>query len=261
MALNNFVVMTHGGVGSKPEESDGTLLAAEKCAEALRKGTSLLESACAAVACLENDRRFVAGSGSYPRSDGSFQMDASCMDSEGTFGAVAALQGYKNPIHAALAVSKSRVRLLAGQGAGEFAAHHNLSPFKPGSGNPPSPSGTRDTVGCVAGDGKSFAAALSTGGIKNSLPGRVGDVPIIGCGLFAGPAGAAAATGDGEDLIMNMTAFRAYQMMERGISPEDIVKKILGQFEPSVDVGLILVTQKGYAGGANREMVYSALEG
>ena len=55
---------------------------------------------------------------------------------------------------------------------------------------------TEDAVARAA-DG-SFAAALSTGGTSITLYGRVGDVPIYGCGCYAGPAGAVACTGFGD---------------------------------------------------------------
>jgi isoaspartyl peptidase/L-asparaginase-like protein (Ntn-hydrolase superfamily) len=59
-----------------------------------------------------------------------------------------------------------------------------------------------DTVGTVARDSLGrFAATLSTGGTSVTLYGRVGDVPVYGCGLYAGPAGAVACTGEGEEII------------------------------------------------------------
>ena len=62
-----------------------------------------------------------------------------------------------------------------------------------------------DTVGVAvrAPDGR-FAVALSTGGTAVMLRGRVGDVPIYGAGLYAGPHGTAAATGTGERIMETM---------------------------------------------------------
>jgi L-asparaginase / beta-aspartyl-peptidase len=64
-----------------------------------------------------------------------------------------------------------------------------------------------DTVGAVVrtADGR-FAVALSTGGTGLTLYGRVGDVPIHGCGAYAGPAGAVACTGFGEEIIRHAMA-------------------------------------------------------
>ena len=121
---------------------------------------------------------------------------------------------------------------------------------------------TTDTVGCVAFDGKNFAAGLSTGGIRGAIPGRVGDVPLIGCGLYAGPAGAVAATGDGEAITMHLPAIRAYQMLERGDAPEKVLQKVLHWFHLSNNAfGLIMVNRTGYAGGSNRSMAWSAVWG
>jgi isoaspartyl peptidase/L-asparaginase-like protein (Ntn-hydrolase superfamily) len=57
-----------------------------------------------------------------------------------------------------------------------------------------------DTIGVlVRSSGGEFAGALSTGGTTLTLRGRVGDVPIQGAGLYVGPKGAVACTGNGED--------------------------------------------------------------
>jgi isoaspartyl peptidase/L-asparaginase-like protein (Ntn-hydrolase superfamily) len=56
------------------------------------------------------------------------------------------------------------------------------------------------TVGCVVMDADGhFAAATSTGGTANNVPGRVGDVGTAG-GTFASDKGAASMTGDGEGI-------------------------------------------------------------
>ena len=119
---------------------------------------------------------------------------------------------------------------------------------------------TTDTVGCVIRDGDQFAAALSTGGINNAIPGRVGDVPLIGCGLFVGPQGAVAATGDGEAIAMKITALRAYQLIEQGMDPKAIVPKVINWFKKPTSFGLIVVSKMGFAGGANDPMAWTASE-
>lgn len=266
MAKGKHILLTHGGAGSKGEYHDGTRHAAEVGLEVIKSGASLMDSVCRAVAVLEDDSRFNAGVGSHPRSDGSVQMDAAVMDSYGDFGAVAALEGFKNPIHVAHAVTRTQYKVLAGRGAAEFAkkagfetvSHDEITArgvdFSTAE-------GATDTVGCVAFDGKNFAAGLSTGGIHGAVPGRVGDVPLIGCGLYAGPAGAVAATGDGETITMHLTAIRAYQMLERGDMPDKVLEEVLHWFHPQNDAfGLILVSDDGFAGGSNRTMAWSVLE-
>ena len=266
MTDNRRIVLTHGGAGSDTEYKDGTRRAAEVCVEIMKSGATLMDSVCRAVAVLEDDSRFNAGIGSHPRSGGSVQMDAAVMDSHGQFGAVAALEGFKNPIHVAHAVTRTQYKVLAGQGGAEFAKKAGFETltqdqvtargvdFSTGD-------GSTDTVGCVAFDGKVFAAGLSTGGTRGAIPGRVGDVPLIGCGLYAGPVGAVAATGDGETITMHLTAIRAYQLIERGDAPDKVLEEVLHWFHPEDNAfGLILVNQDGFAGGSNRSMAWSVLE-
>jgi len=254
-------VLTHGGAGSDPAYKDGTEKAASTCMKSLRSGTPPIDAVCLAVEILEDDTRFNAGRGSHPRADGSIEMDAAVMDDQGHFGAVAVLQGYPNPIHVARAVATTPYKVLAGAGAAAFARSRAFTPLAPGqiiaTGKDFS---TTDTVGCVAYDGSRFAAGLSTGGIQGALPGRVGDVPLIGCGLYAGPNGAVAATGEGEAIAMQMTAYRAYRLIEEKIPPDDVLKEALRWFEPTQAFGLLVVTREGYAGGANRPMAWSAVE-
>ena len=257
----NLVVLTHGGAGSDPAHADGTAIAGQLCMMDLQTSVPTIDAACQAVATLEDDGRFNAGIGSHKRSDDSVQMDASCMDSSGTFGAVATLEGFKNPVHVARIVSQSEYKMLAGRGANEFAANQDCQTVSPdqlkGSGADFS---ATDTVGCVVRSGDEFACALSTGGIDQAIPGRVGDVPLIGCGLYAGPEGAVAATGDGEAIAMQVTALRVYQLIEQGMDPKAIVPTVIGWFKETTAFGIIVVSKTGFAGGANRGMAWTASE-
>ena len=98
-------ILTHGGAGSDPQHSDGPHAAAQIGMDLLGHGESPLEAAVCAVRHLENDPRFNAGSGSQLRIDGrTIQLDASCMTSDGEFGAVACLEGVRNPIDLACGV-------------------------------------------------------------------------------------------------------------------------------------------------------------
>src|SRR5205085_2696788 len=89
-----------------------------------------------------------------------------------------------------------------GQGAGRISA-------PPASRSPDLPlSHPGDTVGAVALDQRGhLAAATSTGGTANKLPGRVGDSPLIGCGLYADDqSGGGSTTGWGESIIKVLLA-------------------------------------------------------
>ena len=255
------VVLTHGGAGSTPAHADGTAIAGQIGMMGLQTGEPVLDAACAAVATLEDDSRFNAGVGSHRRSNGRVQMDASCMDSSGQFGAVAALEGFRNPVQVARIVSQSEYLVLAGAGAAEFAGNQECQTISEDEiGNTGKDFSTTDTVGCVIRDGDQFAAALSTGGIKDAIPGRVGDVPFIGCGLYAGTQGAVAATGDGEAILKQMTAIRAYQLIEKGMDPKSIVSEVVSWFKKPTAFGLIVVSKLGFAGGANEPMAWTASE-
>ena len=264
MVKKKINIVAHGGAGSENAHSDGTEKAVDTCYKAVQENTSLINAVSLAVNVLEDDGRYNAGSGSHARENGKVEHDAAIMDSAGHFGAVAAIKGFKNPIQAAKAVSNTKYRLLAGEGAKKFAENLNLEPAQlhniSGGGKDFSTSPTTDTVGCVAFDGTSFVAALSTGGMAGAHYGRVGDVPIIGSGLYAGPDGAIAATGDGEAIMMKITAYRTYELIQKGGSPQAIVDEVINWF-PSTDAfGIILVTRNGSAGGSNRSMAWSSRE-
>ena len=255
------VILTHGGAGSDSAHADGTAVAGQIGMMGLQTGESVLDAACSAVTTLEDDSRFNAGVGSHRRMDGTVQMDASCMDSSGSFGAVACLEGFRNPVQVARIVSQSEYRVLAGAGAAEFALNQGCKTVSQEEiANTGKDFSTTDTVGCVIRDGDKFAAALSTGGIDDAIRGRVGDVPLIGCGLYAGSEGAVAATGDGEAIAMQMTAFRAYQLIEQGMDPKAIVPTAIDWFKKPTAFGILVVSKLGFAGGANESMAWTAAE-
>lgn len=114
-----------------------------------------------------------------------------------------------------------------------------------------------DTVGTVVrhADG-SFAATLSTGGTSITLDGRVGDVPIYGCGCYAGPAGAVACTGHGEEIIRQGLAREIYSLMESGLSAQEAIRVGIEDFDESWTVGVIAVGVDGWGVGANTSMAY-----
>src|SRR6185295_8869437 len=98
-----------------------------------------------------------------------------------------------------------------------------------------------DTVGVVvrAPDGR-FAAALSTGGTAVMLRGRVGDVPLFGAGLYAGPQGAVACTGTGERITEVLMAKTASDWLEAGDDPATVAARGVGLIAAKGDIGLIV---------------------
>ena len=160
-------------------------------------------------------------------------------------------------------------RLLAGEAGGGYdtfdwrAAWNYPTPPPTGDTGAPGPPTTPqrvepvDTVGAVAraADG-TFAAALSTGGTSITLYGRVGDVPIYGCGCFAGPAGAVACTGFGEEIIRHAMARLVYERMASGDTAREAVVAGCEVFGDQWSLGLIAVGPVDWAVAANRDMAW-----
>lgn len=290
-----YAIVVHGGAGSPRDYDDGCERAAERAAQELAISADALEAAIAAVAVMEDDGRFNAGTGSVLCLDGAtVEMDASIMDTKGRLGAVACVQGVRNPVLLARAVADTPHWLLAGDGANRFAAairhpvHTEISqrqrdahakvvkelagslPAMPGI-DPQAKAFLRfwnyqtpldlpenaacDTVGAVVrGPDGHFAVALSTGGSAPSLLGRVGDTPIIGSGFYAGPAGAVAATGIGEQIVRHLLARTVYGWIEDGMPLQQALERGIGLFDPAVPVGLIAVSKTEAGSFSNRDM-------
>jgi L-asparaginase/beta-aspartyl-peptidase (threonine type) len=288
-----YAIVVHGGVGSPRDYDDGCERAAERAVEELAISADALEAAIAAVTEMEDDGRFNAGSGSVLCLDGAtVEMDASIMDTRGRLGAVACVQGIKNPVLLARAVADTPHWCLAGDGANRFAAaighprHTDITehqreahkkllkelagtvPAMPGVDNKAflrfwnyhdpvelPPNAACDTVGAVVrGPDGHFGVACSTGGSAPSLLGRVGDTPIIGAGFYCGPHGAVAATGIGEHIVRHLLASRVYGWIEDGMPLEQALKRGIDLFDPAISVGLIAVTRTEAAFHANRDM-------
>lgn len=108
-----------------------------------------------------------------------------------------------------------------------------------------------DTVGAVATDGETFVGATSTAGRSFALAGRVGDVPQIGSGFYASPAGAASATGAGEDIAKVTLTRRAVGHLERGCDAQTAAGLAIEEFGEltGASAGVIVLDDEG-AGSA-----------
>jgi beta-aspartyl-peptidase (threonine type) len=230
----------------------------------LEDGESALSAAVSAVRYLENDPRFNAGSGSELRIDGrTIQLDAACMTSDGEFGAVACLEGVRNPIDLACGVLlESPHILMTGEGARIFARDQGI-PLLPLPDVPnasvPRDAPSCDTVGAVVFDGMDFASALSSGGISTAALGRVGDVPLPGCGLFCGPAGAIACTGYGEQIALKILAREVYEWLKDGLGAPDAGRKARRLFDATVQIGIIILTPTSCAANASDGMAWARM--
>jgi len=79
------------------------------------------------------------------------------------------------------------------------------------------------TINCDGVNGKGEVCGVTTtSGLAWKIPGRVGDSPILGAGLYVdGDVGAAGSTGRGEANLYNLCSFLIVEQMRLGKSPKD----------------------------------------
>lgn len=259
-----FSIIVHGGAGEVPLDSldarkQGCHIAAEAGAHILKRGGQALDAVQAAVEVLENNPLFNAGTGSTLNHEGRVETDAAIMD--GAIlkaGAVAAVSGIRNPIRLARAVMEHSPHiLLAGEGAYRFAQQHGIETCDPSELVVPAQRShwekEHGTVGAVALDAEGrLAAATSTGGIFDKLPGRVGDTPLIGCGTYADANAAVSCTGSGEDIMRTTLARHAAYLVEQGLDATAAARQAIVYFAEQThgDAGIILMSNRGVHGYA-----------
>lgn len=80
---------------------------------------------------------------------------------------------------------------------------------------------------CVTAGGD-LGCCTTTSGLSYKIPGRVGDSPLVGCGLFCdNETGSAGCTGRGESAIQNLAAFSAVERMAGGLTPTEACLDVL----------------------------------
>jgi isoaspartyl peptidase/L-asparaginase-like protein (Ntn-hydrolase superfamily) len=210
----------------------------------LQKGRPALDAAVAGAQAVEDDPKVNSvGYGGLANALGTVQLDACVMDGRTlACGAVAGLENIRHPAALARRVMERTPHvLLVGEGARLFAVQqgfplqHLSTPEslaewerrrpKP-RGRAPAQAGAlpgHDTVAVLALDNKgSLGGVCSTSGLAHKLPGRVGDSPLIGHGLYVDDkAGAAGATGVGEEIIRVGGSLLIVEAMRAGRSPQE----------------------------------------
>lgn len=213
--------------------------ACERSREVLAAGRSLLDAVELGINVTELDEsNSTVGVGGAPNANGVVQLDACFMTGNGQqAGSVAALEGYPNPVSVARRVmEKTRHVMLAGKDAASFAKDQgfearDLSTEKSRQAyrkwkekqSHEVPAGSHDTIALLGLDAAgNLCGGCSTSGLAYKLPGRVGDSPIIGSGLYVdGQVGAAGATGVGENVLRYCASFLIVEFMRQGKSPTD----------------------------------------
>ncbi len=91
------------------------------------------------------------------------------------------------------------------------------------------------TINCDALSPKGeLAGATTTSGLAWKIPGRVGDSPVLGAGLYVdGDVGAAGSTGRGESNLYNLSSFFIVECMRRGMHPKDAALEALKRVRAS----------------------------
>lgn len=218
------------------------------------------------------------GYGGLPNADGIVQLDASFMDGElQKAGAVAAMENFANPISVARRVMESTKHvLLAGKDAEAFARSNGFQPkelltesaktawerWKKTQALGEAAEKSHDTIALIGvnADGH-VVGGCSTSGLAYKLPGRVGDSPIIGAGLYVdGKVGAAGATGVGENVMRYCASFLIVEFMRQGMEPseacEAAVRRIIeGEQRPAeeLSVNFVAINKQGVVGAAGTD--------
>jgi N4-(beta-N-acetylglucosaminyl)-L-asparaginase len=266
--VNPIIITSHtNATGQEAARQAWAVLAAGGTAmDAVEKGANIVE--------VDPDDHSV-GFGGLPNADGVVQLDASCMDGKTySAGSVGCLENIKTPSSVARAVMEHTDHvMLVGVGALEFAKsmgfkEENLltdearaiwiqwreslaesdaygppvylrSRGRAGGSGAPAPAPVEShhgTVNVLAVDAHGDVAGITTtSGLSWKIPGRVGDSPIIGAGLYVdNSVGAAGATGRGEDVMKSLASYFIVGRMRDGRSPqqacEDAVEMIVGRY-------------------------------
>jgi len=217
----------------------------EKSYEAVKRGfatlcaeEALAKSIIEAVMCVEDEPSFTTvGYGGIPNRNGIVELDAAYMRGDDlAFGAVLGTVNLKNPIRVAHSLVGLQTNcVLCADGALQYAIQNGFpmanmlteeakATWKKRlqeeikQGTPISTEDDHDTI-CVIGKcGDHIDVGVSTSGLGMKHPGRIGDSPIIGSGLYSdSEVGAAGATGLGEDIMKGCLSYEIVRLMKQGV--------------------------------------------
>jgi L-asparaginase / beta-aspartyl-peptidase len=282
--MGKIAIAVHGGAGPDSEfikkhtkeYKKGLKDAMRAGYKVLDDGGTAIEAVEAAVKSMEDNPLFNAGRGSALNERAEVEMDAAIMsgkDMKG--GAVSIVRNIKNPVCLARAIMEKTQHIYLGDMAAlDFARSVGLEVMPDAyfftdhafelytealkeARNSMTSAGdfqvqrkTHGTVGAVAVDKEgNIAAATSTGGTDNKIPGRIGDSSMIGVGAYANnKTCAVSSTGEGETLIKNVMAFHVSALMQyKGLTLKKACQFLMHQElkEEKGDMGIIAIDPKG----------------
>ncbi len=281
-AKDNPVVVSTWNYGRKANVGAWDVLSkGGRALDAVEKGVKIAEAdpLCQTV-----------GYGGLPDRDGFVTLDACIMDEGYNCGSVMGLEHIMHPISVArMVMEKTPHIMLVGKGALQFAIANGFkkmnlltakseqewkewlktSHYAPEKNienrlyskeNDPMPGGpdNHDTIGMLALDASgNLSGACTTSGLAYKIHGRVGDSPIIGAGLYVdNEAGAATASGVGEEVVRIVGAHLVVEAMRAGLEPAEACQKAverLIKINPekcqSIQVGFLALSKTGKHGG------------
>lgn len=243
--------------------------AVEVAGEILTNGGSALDAVEKGINVVELDTNVTSvGFGGTPNSEGVVELDAAIMDgATHRAGSVAGLRHIRRPISVARRVmDNTKHVMLVGDNALKFALSQGFSQEKLLSADSKQrqeerkvekPS-THDTIGLVARDQHgNLATGCSTSGLGYKLPGRVGDSPIVGSGLYVdNDVGGASATGLGEEIMKFCASFLVVEFVRHGCAPSEACQKVIDRIltktpaNKNIMIGLIALARNGECGAA-----------
>ena len=241
----------------------------EAALKVFQNGGSLLDAVEQGIVLVETSGNSSVGLAGIPNAEGIVQLDACIMAGpDHRAGSVAALEAIAHPISVARRVmEKTPHVMLVGEGAQQFALKQGFALVesakkkkaeKPADKSNPKKEQNHDTIALLAlgADGNIYGGC-STSGWGGKLPGRVGDSPIIGSGLYVdNEVGAAGATGLGENVMRYCASFMVVEYMRQGMSPEEAcvatIKRIASK-DPrglNLSINFVALDKQGRYGAA-----------
>ena len=243
---------------------------------------SMLDAIEKGIWVTENDvKNASVGIGGIPNANGQVELDACIMSGpDHNAGSVAGIQDILHPISVARLVMESTPHvMLVGEGAKQFAIENghpetnlltnqqksNWQKWqreqlkKSDQGQPKIDKDHHDTIAMLGLDSEgNLYGGCSTSGWGYKTPGRVGDSPIIGSGLYVdNQVGAAGATGLGENVMRHCGSFLVVEMMRQGATPTEACEMAvnrIAEIDPknlgNLDINFIALNKAGEYGAA-----------